>query len=43
VLAKQNKVGSGLVLGNGFLFDLEIFLKIFQKFPPKLFYSQIVY
>jgi hypothetical protein len=40
----QNEVGCGLVLAAGFLFDLEIFLKIFLEFfPPTFFNSQIVY
>ena len=35
--AKRNEVGSGLVLAVGFLFYLEMFLKIFKKFFPPLF------
>ena len=35
--AKRNKVGSSLVLADGFLFDLEIFLKVFKKISPQLF------
>jgi hypothetical protein len=36
VCVKQNEVGSGQVLAVGFLFDLEIFLKIFLKFFSRL-------
>jgi hypothetical protein len=35
--------GSGLVLAVGFLFDLDIFLKIFFNFSPDFFNFQIVY
>jgi hypothetical protein len=34
IVCMQNEVGCGLVLAAGFLFDLEIFLKIFLEFPP---------
>jgi hypothetical protein len=39
----ETRSGPGLVLAVGFLFDLEIFLKMFLIFPPDFFSSQIVY
>ena len=42
-MRSETRSGPALVLAFGFLFDLEIFLKIFLIFPPDFFNSQIVY